>query len=81
MNQPDLFQRIDSHKSTQTDDLIVYLQRHGRITPLEALDQLGIFRLAARIFEVKQRNFNIHDRMVMGTARNGRRYSVKEYSL
>jgi len=81
MTQTDLFTRIDGRKATQTDDLIRYLECHGRITALEALDQLGIFRLAARIFDVKQRNFTIHDRMVTGTARNGRRYAVKEYWL
>jgi Helix-turn-helix domain len=78
MTQDDMFTRI---KHTQTDDLLDYLRSHDGITPMQALFDLGIFRLASRIYDIKQRGIEIHDRMVTGTARNGRRYAVKEYRL
>jgi len=81
MNQPDLFQKISSIKTTQTDDLIAYMKTGKAISFLSALNHLGIGRLPARIWDMKRRGFDVHDRMVTGTARNGRRYAVKEYSL
>lgn len=40
-------------KDTQNNRLIQYLELYGSITPLEALADLGIMRLAARISDVK----------------------------
>ncbi len=40
---------------TQTDDVLALLRQHGEdgLTPLEALDQVGTYRLAARISDAK----------------------------
>jgi len=40
----------------QTDQVIAYLYRHGAITPIDALQDLGIFRLAARIYDIEQQH-------------------------
>lgn len=53
---------------TQNDALLAYLQRHGRISPLEALRELGIYRLAARIIELRARGHDIRTRLVDGHA-------------
>lgn len=37
----------------QTEQVIDYMERHGSITPKEALEALGCMRLGARIFELK----------------------------
>ena len=37
-----------SEKQTQAERLLAYLQQHGSITPMQAWQELGIYRLAAR---------------------------------
>ncbi len=66
-------------KTTQTDDLLAYLRRYGSITPIDALRELGIFRLAARVNDLQEHGYVIPRHMVTGTAKNGRRYSVMCY--
>lgn len=39
---------------TQVQRLEGYLKDHGNIGPLEAWKELGIYRLSARIFELKK---------------------------
>lgn len=38
---------------TQKADLLNYLRTHAEVTPMDALRDLGIFRLAARIHELR----------------------------
>lgn len=38
---------------TQCERLLEYLQEHKEIDPLEAWQQLGIYRLGARIWDLK----------------------------
>lgn len=40
-------------KKTQKEMCLDYLQRHGSITPLEALNAFGCFRLSAIIYELR----------------------------
>ena len=44
---------------TQKERIIKYLQDFGSITPLEAMRDLGIMRLAARISELVRAGWNI----------------------
>ena len=39
----------------QTNLILDYLDEYGSIDPLEALRELGCFRLAARIYDLEQR--------------------------
>jgi len=64
---------------TQSQELLQYLQEHGSIQPMQALSELGIYRLAARIYDLEQQGHVIPRSMVSGIARNGRKYSVCEY--
>lgn len=41
--------------STQCKRILDYLDDYGSITPIEALRDLGIMRLAARIHEIRSR--------------------------
>lgn len=41
-------------KPTQTASILSHLSVHGSITPREALDLYGCFRLAARICELRK---------------------------
>lgn len=44
-----------SHK----EEIIKYLQSGEKLTPLEALNMFGCFRLGARICELRQKGYNI----------------------
>jgi hypothetical protein len=44
---------------TQTTDILRILKLRGTITPLEALDEVGCFRLAARISDLRAEGYPI----------------------
>jgi len=77
--QPELsFGAPETHRRpTQAGKILVYLQAGNRITALEALQQFGCFRLAARIHELRNQGWQIGERTVQ--TRGGKR--VAEYSL
>ena len=50
--------------NTQKDSVIAHLKQGLEITPLDALEQYGIFRLSAIIFNLKQEGYNIKTTMV-----------------
>lgn len=66
---------------TQNQRLIAYLDSHGSITQLEALNELGIMRLASRISDLRRRGFMIESKMDIVTNRYGEKCRVKRYSL
>ncbi len=45
---------------TQNQMVLNYLKTGKILTPLEALEQFGCFRLSARIYELKNRGWPIH---------------------
>lgn len=61
---------------SQTAEILKALKKGKKLTPLEALDKFGAFRLGARILELRQAGYDIKTRMV----RKGRA-RVAEYSL
>lgn len=50
------------HKPTQNERIIDYLHKNGKITQLEALNELGIMRLASRISDLKRLGFPIESK-------------------
>ena len=58
MIQPDLFTRHPEAKS-QTGRILEHLRSVGPITPLEALELYGCFRLAARIKDLREAGWNV----------------------
>ena len=44
---------------SQAADILRYLKRRGSITPAEAIEHMGCFRLAARIYELRCDGYNI----------------------
>jgi hypothetical protein len=49
---------------TQTAQILAHLKTGRSITPLDALDWFGCFRLGARIYDLKQDGHNIYREMV-----------------
>ena len=52
----------DNEKSakSQCDMIIAYLKKGYSITPLDALNMFGVFRLASRIHDLRERGYNIN---------------------
>lgn len=60
-------------KEAQRNRILEYLQEHGSITPMDALRDIGCFRLSARIYDLKKLGWNIETTII--------RYSDKKYAL
>ena len=56
---------------TQTEKVLRHLEEFGSITPLEALDQYGIMRLGARIWDLRHMGMAIRSEDVRGQNRFG----------
>lgn len=63
---------------SQCDDISDHLQNKGSITPVEALDLYGCFRLAARIKELREDGFPIMREMVWKNGKSFARYYLTE---
>ena len=61
---------------TQTQAIYEYLKQGNSITPLEALEKFGCFRLGARIWELKDQGFNIHMTMVKNNGKHFASYKL-----
>lgn len=66
---------------TQAQRVLDYMEKHGSITQIEALSELGILRLASRISDLKKRGYKIDGKMVKGKNRYGEEFRVKQYSI
>lgn len=60
--------------ATQNEQIRKYLEAGNTLTPLEALNLFGCFRLATRIFELKKQGLNILTDIVEDAA-TGKRYA------
>ena len=66
---------------TQSQRILKYLRDFGSITPLEAMQDLGVMRLGARIYDLKKAGHPISRRMVTIKNRYGESVSFAEYRL
>ena len=66
---------------TQEEKILDYMERNGSITPLEAMNQLGIMRLGARIFDLKESGIKIITERVTEKNRFGELCSFARYRL
>jgi hypothetical protein len=67
-------------KITQCEMIEDYLDTYHSITPLEAMRDLGCYRLASRISDLKRQGYNIKSEMVSVATRNGGRTHIARYS-
>lgn len=66
---------------TQTQRVHEYLKTHYFITAKQAMDELGIFRLGARIYDLKQDGVPVQDGWTKVKNRYGEECRVKMYYL
>ena len=66
---------------SQRMQILSYLQEGNTITPLEALDMFGCFRLSGRIHELRALEYPIKTKMVYMPGRDGIMKQVAQYRL
>ena len=66
---------------TQCDRVLDWLKRHGDITPMDAWNELGVYRLSGRIFDLRQMGYNIKTGRKDVVNRYGEKCQVAEYRL
>lgn len=60
------------NENSQNACIAIWLKQGNTITPLEALQKFGCFRLGARIADLRKAGYNIETKMV---EQNGKRFA------
>ena len=68
-------------KATQAERVLAYIEKFGSITQYEALQDLGVMRLASRISDLRKLGYPIHGESVAVKNRFEETCYVKRYSL
>ena len=66
---------------TQCERVLKYMHDFGSINPAQAMDDLGVMRLGARIWDLKKAGHPITRKMVKKKNRYGESVSFAEYRL
>lgn len=72
---------MSNSNPTQCARVLEYIEEHGGITQFEALQDLGVMRLASRISNLKKEGYRITDEWVDVKNRFGETCRVKRYKL
>lgn len=68
-------------RPSQTNRLLDYLKQFKSITTWEAFQELGITRLSARIFEIKEKGYLIKTESITSKNRFGDSVHFNKYTL
>ncbi len=68
-------------KVSQCEQIIAYMKKHGSITQLDAYLDIGCWRLASRISDLKRKGYLIKREMITVKNRYGEDVQVAKYSL
>lgn len=66
---------------TQNQRILDYMEQHGSITQLEALNACSVMRLASRISDLRRKGHPIESQMVKVTNKYGETCRVKRYYM
>lgn len=69
------------HKPTQNERILDYINRFGSITQLDALQDLGVMRLASRISDLRSLGYPIISEIETVKNRYGEKCHIKRYKL
>ena len=72
---------MSNSSPTQCERLLAYLEEHGEITQAQAMNDLGIMRLASRMSELKKRGIKFETSFLTVPNRYGEKCSVACYRL
>ena len=68
------------NKDTQVKRIIRFMQKHGSITTMQAFE-MGITRLASRIFDIRRMGIEVTSETVAGKNRYGETVHFARYKL
>ena len=68
-------------KATQAERVLAYIDKYGSITQFEAMQDLGVMRLASRISDLKKKGYPIKSEVVAVKNRFEEDCYIKRYSL
>lgn len=68
-------------RPTQCERIIRYIKDFGSITTRDAINDLGVYRLASRVSELKQDGYPIASKMEAVQNRYGETSYIKRYSF
>lgn len=66
---------------TQCERVLKYMQDFGSINPKQAMEDLGVMRLAARVADLKKAGYKITKRSATGRNRYDEQVVFAEYRL
>ena len=66
---------------TQCERVLRHMREYGSITAAEAMSEYGIFRLAARVSDLKKGGHTIKTKIVTGRNRYDEKTTYAEYSI
>ena len=66
---------------SQTEKILTYMRDYGSITPLDALEQFGCMRLAARIADIRANGVNVISTIEQSKNRYGDTVRFARYRL
>lgn len=66
---------------TQCERVLKYMHDFGSINPMQAMQDLGVYRLGARIYDLKKTGHRISRHMASSKNRYGEAVSFAEYKL
>lgn len=72
---------MKNSRPTQCQRLLAYMDSHNDVTQIEALNELGILRLASRISELKTQGYQITKANKKVKNRFGESCTIAAYSL
>lgn len=72
---------MEGNKHSQCQLIVDYMNRYTWITPLEAIRDLGCYRLASRISDLRKKGYLIIDEFIEVPRRMGGTTRVKRYRL
>jgi len=68
-------------RMNQATRIVEYMRDHGSITALEAMRDLGCYRLAARIHDIKELSYDIKRDFVSVPNRYGETTKIARYAI
>ena len=68
-------------KAKQIDRVLDYIREFGSITQLEALQYLGVMRLASRMSDLKRLGYDVEGRIEAVNNRYGEKCHIKRYTV
>ena len=72
---------MSDHKATQAEMVLDYIEEFGSITPLDAIRDIGVYRLSARVSDLRKKGYPIETKIVSVPNRFGGKSNVARYSL